>query len=379
MAPDPDQIRRDFRSRIGCDPAGVWSAPGRVNLIGEHTDYNQGFVLPIAIGARTYVAASPRADGILRGWSAHEPEGFEVRFDGLEPGGVPGWAAYACGPAWVLGQMGRSAGGADLLIDSAIPAGAGLSSSAALVTAVALALSDLGGEVLSGTILAEVAHRAESQFVGVPVGTMDQMISALGRRGNALFLDTRDGNFQYVPFEPDRAGLSLMVINTRVVHDTRQGGYAKRRGTCEAAASALGLTSLREATLEMVDSLSGVEAIRARHVVTENERVLEVAGFLCHGDFEQVGSAFVESHRSLRDMYEVSCPELNLAVEAALRAGALGARMTGAGFGGSAIALIEKSRVRDLRESVTGAIRGGGFLEPQIFEVRAEDGAARNR
>jgi galactokinase len=381
MLPDPDRLCREFRHRTGGDAAGVWSAPGRVNLIGEHTDYNRGFVLPIAIGARTFVAAAPRTDGILRGWSAQEPQGFELPVASLRPGEIQGWAAYACGPAWALAEAGRPVPGADLIIDSSVPSGAGLSSSAALQVAVALALSDLGGEALGGGDLAAVAHRSETAFVGVPVGTMDQMVSALGRRNNALFLDTRDGSFQYVPFEPAAAGLSLLVIDTRAKHSLREGQYAARRAACESAAARLGLESLREATLEQVCAapLSEVEQRRARHVVTENERVLEVVAALKQGRFEQVGPAFTRSHASLRDLYEVSSPELDLAVEVSLRAGALGARMTGGGFGGSAIALVEAAAVPAVTQAVRGGFSAAGFAEPRLFEVQADEGAARHQ
>jgi galactokinase len=381
MHPDPDRLSRAFRTLTGRDPWGIWSAPGRVNLIGEHTDYNQGFVLPIAIDARTFVAATPRSDGVLRGWSAQEAGGFEVRIPDLRPGGIHGWAAYACGPAWALCDAGRPVPGADLMIDSSVPPGAGLSSSAALQVAVSLALSTIGGEPLSGVGLSEVAHRSESRFVGVPVGTMDQTISALGRRDNALFLDTRDSSFRYVPFEPAKAGLSLMVIDTRARHSLREGQYAARRATCESAAAALGVESLREATLEQVSSgrLPEVERRRALHVVTENERVLEVVSALQMGDFEQVGSAFVRSHQSLRDLCEVSSAELDLAVEAALQAGSPGARMTGGGFGGSAICLFETAAKPVLEHQVRAAFSRAGFADPAIFEVNAGDGATRHR
>ena len=381
MPPDPDSLRRDFLSRTGRQAAGVWSAPGRVNLIGEHTDYNQGFVLPIAIDARTFVAAAPRSDGVLRGWSLQETQGFEVPVDRLAPGAIQGWGSYACGPVWVLSREGRAVSGADFLLDSNVPLGAGLSSSAALQVAVALAFSDMSGEPLSGTELAMVAHRSESEFVGVPVGTMDQMISALGRRNAALFLDAKDGSFDYVPFEPSTAGLSLVVIDTGASHSLREGQYAERRATCEAAAVALGLRSLREATLDQVSAggLSEVEEKRARHVVTENDRVLEVVAELKKGSFRQVGSAFVRSHQSLRDLYEVSSPELDLAVESALKSGALGARMTGGGFGGSAIALLDTGMVPSLTDAVEAAFAGAGFGEPRVFPVTAEQGATSHR
>ncbi len=352
-----------------------------MNLIGEHTDYNSGFVLPIAINLRTYVAAAPRNDGVLRGWSLQEAETFEVEVARLTPAGVTGWPAYACGPAWVLAQRGWSLPGADLLVDSQIPLGAGLSSSAAIQTAIGLALSDLAGRPLEGRDLADVAHRSESDFVGVPSGTMDQMISALGRRSTALFLDTKDASYEYIPFDLMAGRRALLVIDTGVKHRLRDGQYAERRRTCEAAAAALGVPSLREATLELLESgvLTEVQRRRARHVVTENHRVLEVVAALRAADLRLVGSAFVRSHESLRRDYEVSSPELDLAVESALAAGALGARMTGGGFGGSAITLVEAVDVATLRRHVIGAFDTAGFGKPRVFEVHAEDGATAHR
>ena len=377
----PVALAGEFRARTGREPAGVWSAPGRVNLIGEHTDYNQGFVLPIAINRRTYVAAAPRSDRILRGWSLQQDAALQVAIPELAPRSLGGWASYACGPAWVLSGMGWELGGADLLVDSQVPVGAGLSSSAAIQTAIALALADLQGRALAGTDLAMVAHRSESEFVGVPVGIMDQMVSALGRRSSALFLDTRDVSYDHVPFDPADAGLALAVIDTRVKHSLQEGQYAERRQTCEAAAAALRVPSLREATLQQLDSvdLTGIQRRRARHVVSENARVLQAVSALRDRDFSRLGSAFVGSHESLREDYEVSSPELDLAVETALARGALGARMTGGGFGGSAIALIDSGRVGGLEADLTAAFRGAGHGDPQVFCVTADDGAAAYR
>ncbi|HEX2053016.1 MAG TPA: galactokinase [Actinomycetota bacterium] len=370
-------MRQQFRSLTGAAPAGIWSAPGRVNLIGEHTDYNLGFVLPIAIDRRTFVAAGPRTDGRIRGWSMQEAESFDVDLASLLPGSLDGWAAYACGPAWVLAQEVALAG-ADLVVSSDVPLGAGLSSSAALQTAVSLALAGMAERALSGTELAMVAHRAESDFVGVPVGIMDQMISALGRRDTALFLDTSDVSYEHVPFHPNDSGLVLVVIDTGVKHSLGEGQYAQRRRTCEEAAGVLGVASLREATLEQLDSpaLTEVQRRRARHVVTENERVLEVVSALLEGDLEAVGSAFVRSHRSLQHDFEVSSPELDVAVEAALESGAVGARMTGGGFGGSAIALVPVGSTGALAVGVEEAFGASGFASPRLFQVAASDGAA---
>ena len=358
----------------------MWSAPGRVNLIGEHTDYNAGFVLPIAIDRRTFVAAAPRTDGVLRGWSSSEAGSFEVALDGLRPGSLSGWAAYACGPAWVLAGQGMELGGADLVVHSEVPVGAGLSSSAALQVSVALALSEMAGSPLGGADLAVAAHRAESEFVGVPVGTMDQMISSLGRPSSALFLDARDLAYEYVTFNPESSAMTLIVIDTRVKHSLAEGQYAQRRRTCEQAAAALGVAYLSDATLEVVESadLDDVQRRRARHVVTENQRVLEVVQALRKGDLVRVGDAFVRSHASLSRDYEVSSPELDVAVQAALSAGALGARMTGGGFGGSAIALVPAPEVRRLGREMERAFRVAGFNQPLLFPVSASPGAGRD-
>jgi galactokinase len=268
--------------------------------------------------------------------------------------------------------------GADLYVDSEVPSGAGLSSSAAIQTAVALALSALANRPIEGRELAKVAHRCENEFVGVPCGIMDQMISALGRKGHALLLDTKDSRTHYVPFDPARSGLSLMVIDTGAAHHLRNGEYAQRRRSCQDAAAALGLPSLSDASFEDLDSqaLTAVQVRRARHVLTENRRVLEVVEALSRADFEGVGSAFVRSHASLRDDYEVSSPELDLTVEAALAAGAWGARMTGGGFGGSAIALVPQASSAFFVDAVTGAFSDAGFARPRIFAVTAESRAA---
>jgi galactokinase len=381
VLPQMTELLWQFERLTGREPEGVWSAPGRVNLIGEHTDYNQGYVLPIAIDRWISVTAARSDDRCIKCVSMQENERIEYEIGALEPGTVEGWAGYPCGAAWALKSSGIDVKGTDLVVDSTIPAGAGLASSAALTTAVASCLSELSGSPLSGSQLALASHRAEAEFVGVPCGVMDQMISALGRSGQALFLDTQTSEYEHVPFDLAGAGLTLAVIDTRVPHHLVESGYAERRRECEEAAGSLGARSLRELTLEglpvALDSLSELHGRRVRHVVTENARVLEVVQAIVRREFELVGEAFVRSHESLRTDFEVSCPELNTAVGAAIEAGALGARMTGAGFGGSAIALMERSLLRTVSERIPAAFQQRGFTAPVIFEVVASGGASR--
>jgi galactokinase len=370
-----------FSERTGRDPEGVWAAPGRVNLIGEHTDYNDGFVLPVAIDRAVLAAAGRRGDGRLRLWSLQEDKPTDLELAEVGPGRVDGWAAYLAGVAWALGQAGVPLGGADLVVDGDVPAGAGLSSSAALECATAVALAELNGADLDRPALAAVARRAENEVVGVPSGAMDQMISMLGRAGHALFLDTRSLQAEQVPLRLDAAGLRLVVIDTRAGHRLVDGAYADRRAACETAARALGVPALRDATLEQVETAAGVLGDpglrRARHVVTENARVLEAVELLRAGDLEPLGALLTASHASLRDDFEVSSPELDAAVEAATGAGAVGARMTGAGFGGSALALVPHRLVERVAGQARSAFAAAGFAAPEVFAVAASDGARR--
>jgi galactokinase len=376
-----ERVVTAFRERTGRAPDGVWAAPGRVNLIGEHTDYNDGFVLPAAID-RQVVAAAGRGEGRrLRVWSLQTGPPAELELDGIGPGRVDGWAAYPAGVAWALGQAGVEVGGADLVVDGDVPAGAGLSSSAALECATATALADLFGAGLDRVALAGVARRAENEVVGVPSGVMDQMVSMLGRAGHALFLDTRSLGTEQVPLPLEAAGLCLLVLDTRAGHRLVDGAYADRRAACEAAAATLGVAALRDATLEQVEAAAGElgeeRFRRARHVVTENARVLEAVGLLRAGDLDRLGPLLAASHASLRDDYEVSSPELDTAVEAAVAAGAVGARMTGAGFGGSAIALAGTELAGRVGDRVRDAFAAAGFGPPAVEAVTASDGARR--
>jgi galactokinase len=368
-----------FRSRTGRDPEGVWFAPGRVNLIGEHTDYSDGFVLPVAIDLGVHVAAAARDDGRLRCWSLQAPEPADLWLEAIGPGLVEGWAAYPAGVAWALGAP----GGADLVVDGNVPAGAGLSSSAALECATAMALAELSGALgrLGPVELAGAARRAEVEVVGMPCGVMDQMISMLGRPGHALFLDTRTLATEQVPLELDTAGLRLLVIDTRASHRLVEGAYAQRRAAVEAAARVLGVPALRDATPGLVEAsaaaLGDPGLRRARHVVGENARVLRAVELLRTGALDRLGPLLAASHASLRDDFEVSCPELDTGVAAAVAGGALGARMTGAGFGGSALALVPEADVDRAATAVLAAFDAAGFRPPEVIPVAPSAGARR--
>jgi galactokinase len=377
-----------FRARVGRAHEGVWFAPGRVNLIGEHTDYSDGFVLPVAIDRGVLLAAARRDDHRIRCWSLQEDGQLDLDLAELGPGKVEGWAAYPAGVVWALRAAGLAGGGADLVVDGDVPEGAGLSSSAALECATALALVDLElGEQGDAAVapdrveLARLARRAEVEAVGMPCGIMDQMASMLARAGHALFLDTRTLATEHLPLDLDGAGLRLLVIDTRASHQLVDGAYAERHAAVAAAARTLGVAALRDATPEQVASAShelGEPGLRrARHVVTENARVLAAVELLRGGALDRLGPLLAASHASLRDDFEVSCPELDTAVEAALEAGAVGARMTGAGFGGSALALVPLERVEPVRRDVRAAFAGAGFRPPEILQVEPQQGATR--
>jgi galactokinase len=387
-----DAVIAAFTERTGRPPEGVWRAPGRVNLIGEHTDYNDGFVLPVAIDRSVVVAAARRDDDVLRSWSTGDRGGAVTRpLAELGPESSSGWSAYVEGVAWALRQDGVAVPGADLVVHADLPAGAGLSSSAALEGAVALTLVDLAADGAGAAAaprpdrvaLALVGQRAETEVVGMPCGLMDQMAVLCGRAGHALFFDTRTMETQQVPFDPAAAGLTLLVIDTRVKHTLTGSPYAERRRACERAAATLGVPALRDVTMADLEAAQAAGRLdeetfrRARHVVTENARVLEVVALLRQGKVAAIGPALAGSHRSLRDDYEVSCPELDVAVEAAVAAGAVAARMTGAGFGGSALALAPTGADEQLAAAVGGAFAARGFTAPSVFAVAVADSAAR--
>jgi galactokinase len=372
-----------FRERIGAPPDGVWSAPGRVNLIGEHTDYNGGFVLPFAIDQRTAVAASRRADGRISLRSLQKSDDVVLAdVTLLRPGVRRDWSAYALGAVWSLREAGFDVGGMDLVIDGGVPVGSGLSSSAALECAVALAAAELHGIDIPRESLARIAQRAENDFVGVPCGLMDQMAASVCRAGHALFFDVRDDVREHEPFAPQESGLALLDIDTRARHAHAGGEYAARRRSCEQAAARLGVRWLRDISLEQLDDalrdLGDEESRkRTRHVVTENARVLAARDLLRARRFRELGTALTASHVSLRDDFEVSCVELDVAVYAALGAGALGARMTGGGFGGCAIALVDAGDAAAVSSAVEKAFADGGFAAPKIMTPEVADGVVR--
>lgn len=375
----------EFQERFGRPPEGSWVAPGRVNLIGEHTDYNDGFVLPLAI-PHGVVATAARSDHPrVRAVSKQQDRVADVGLDELVPGvaGVTdGWAAYVLGVVWALREAGHEVGGVDLLLDGDVPLGAGLSSSAALECAAALAVSELYGLEIPRPELARLAQRAENDFAGMPCGVLDQSASLLCREDHVLFMDTRDLTTEHVPLPLTDAGLALLVVDTKAPHRHTDGEYAQRRRSCEAAAAALGVPALRDVTEEgLPDALARLDdpvmRKRVRHVVTENARVLETVHRLRTGAPRDIGDLLTASHRSLRDDYEVTVPELDTAVDAALQAGALGARMTGGGFGGCVIALVDADRVSGVENEVREAFSAKGFTAPDCFVVRAGAGARR--
>jgi galactokinase len=380
-----------FRERFATAPDGVWLAPGRANLMGEHTDYNDGFVLPFALSqgvtaaAGGYTRAGPRRQRLML-CSRQEPGAVvAVNLDGLAPGRVTGWAAYPAGVAWALEAAGHRVPGAFIAIDSDLPAGAGLSSSAALECATALALASLGGLDVPRADLVTIARRAENEFVGVPTGIMDQSASLLCRPGHALLLDCRSLETAQVPFDPAAAGARLLLINTRAKHELTRGEYGRRRAECEEAARRLGIASLRDLTDlgELARLTDPVLRRRVRHVVTDNQRVLEVVALLRSSGaaaeevYRQIGRLLAQAHRSLRDDFEVSWPEADEAVEAALAAGAYGARMIGGGFGGSVLALVPAAASGAVREAVTAAFARHGWTAPEFLDAVPAGSARR--
>ncbi len=370
---------------------GTWSAPGRVNLIGEHTDYNFGFVLPFAIDARTSVTVTERSDASLRVHSTFDGDDATVDLDALAavfdagPGaGLPEWTTYPLGVAWAIT---RATGftpeaGLDLAISSTVPVGAGLSSSAAIECAVAVALNELWGTGLSRTELAQVGRTAENEAVGAPTGIMDQTASMLGQPDAAVFLDCRSLETQVVPLGLAEAGLDILVIDTNVAHAHSTGGYRARRESCERGAAALGVASLRDVTVADLDRAANVmdeETFRrVRHIVTENARVLETVRVLRESGPRAIGELLLASHASMRDDFEISVPELDTAVEAAMSGGAVGARMTGGGFGGAAIALVPHEALDVVSARVREAFEAAGFGAPTLFTVRPSAGAGRD-
>ena len=379
-----DGLSADFRRVFGAEPEGVWTAPGRINLIGEHTDYNDGFALPVALPHALAVAVARRGDGAVRLRSRQFSDVFEAPLADLSPGSVPGWAAYQAGALWVLADEGYRAGGLDLLVDSSIPTGTGLSTSAAVCCATVLAATGLNGAEPAPAEVARLAQRSENDFVGMPCGIMDQSAVMLADEGRALFLDCRSLETEQVPFDPAAHGLSLLVVDTRAPRRLVEGAYAGRRRSCEEAARTLNVPALRDVSAEgLPEALAAlpddVTRSRVRHVVTENARVLDTVALFRAGRPREAGPLFTASHASLRDDYEVSVPEVDTAVEAALSAGALGARITGGGFGGCVIALVDSDLVGACAEAVREAYAERGFDAPVVFTALPSAGARRLR
>ncbi|MFJ6668826.1 galactokinase [Streptomyces sp. NPDC091383] len=378
------QVAERFAELYGARPQGVWAAPGRVNLIGEHTDYNDGFVMPFALPHHTLAAVSRRDDGLLRLHSADMDGGVAaLRLDALAPGTDPAWTAYPAGVVWALREAGHPVTGADIHLASTVPTGAGLSSSAALEVVIALALCDLYGLDLARWQLARLCQRAENVYVGAPTGIMDQTAAACCEPGHALFLDTRDLSQRQIPFDLAAEGLCLLVVDTQVKHAHSGGEYGKRRAGCEKGAALLGVGALRDIAHADLDAalarLGEEEEIRrlVRHVVTEDERVERTVALLRAGTPRAIGPVLTEGHASLRDDFRISCPELDLVVDTALAHGALGARMTGGGFGGSAVILTDTAEVPSLTESLEAAFTAARFTTPRVFEAVPSAGARR--
>ena len=366
-----DALGDTFSDFHGRPADGVFAAPGRVNLIGEHLDYNGGRCLPVALPHACYVAAGRRPDDTVTLRSRQSSTVWEGRLADVTPGSVDGFAAYVAGVLWALREDGVDVPGLDLVVDGHVPLGAGLSSSAALEVAVALAACDAAGADLDDALRERVVTacmRAENDVVGAPTGGMDQAIATYARADHALLVDFATGARRQVPWDPASAGLALLVVDTRVQHSLSDGSYGDRRSEAEAAARGLGVDSLvglDETALSRLDD--AVLRRRARHVATEDARVGAVVEALDGGDVTAAGPLFTASHVSLRDDYEVSCEELDVAVETALAAGAVGARMTGGGFGGSAVALVPTDTLDHLTAAVDEAFDARSFRRPTFL------------
>jgi galactokinase len=376
---DANVLVEAFRAGTGRQPTGVWAAPGRVNLIGEHTDYNDGYVMPFALAQRVLIAAAPRDHGTWSVTSLNNDSTKIFRAADLRPG-MAGWQAYVAGVVWALEDAGHQVGGADLVLTSDVPEGAGLSSSAALECAVLTALADLNDLQIADLDRAKLARRSENVFVGAPTGLMDQAASTLCTAGNALFFDCRTDGAEQVGFDLGSAGLEILVLDTKTPHALVDSEYAARRASCEKAARLLGVAALRDVTdldgaLEQLPE--PVIRRRVRHVVTENARVLEAVDVLRAGRIADLAPLLDASHESMRDDFEITVPQVDLAVETARASGALGARMTGGGFGGCIIALVAAGESTRIGGEIARSFATAGFGPPQHFTAVPSAGAQR--
>lgn len=391
-----------FRSTFSEEPSGVWQAPGRVNIIGEHTDYNAGLCLPIALPHNTFIALKAREDTLVHLVSDVNPQDVvEVDLNGLAARGVTGWAAYPVGVAWALREAGFSVRGFDAAFVSCVPLGSGLSSSAAMTCSTALALDgeyELGfGSSDEGRItLINAAIRAENEMAGASTGGLDQSASMRCTAGHAIRLDCMPGlsaleSVTQEPFDLTQHGLELLVLDTCAPHQLNDGQYAQRRATCEAAAQKLGYEHLRALADEiaandnreqgLADTLGRLDdevmVKRVRHVITEIWRVDEFVEAFGAGDMTRSGQLLNASHDSLRDDYEVTVAELDVAVDVARASGALGARMTGGGFGGSIIALVEQGKAQPIAQAIADEFERRGFNAPRALPAVAAASAQR--
>ncbi|MBO3740499.1 galactokinase [Actinoplanes flavus] len=376
----PGAATAAFTEAYGTEPAGLWAAPGRVNLIGEHTDYNDGFVLPFALPQRTVAAVGPAPDGRWSVCSTLAPD--PVTFGVTEPGEVTGWGAYVAGVVWALRDAGFEVPPVRIALASDVPLGSGLSSSAALESAVLTALIDLGGLDVPLERRPALAQRAENVYVGAPTGILDQSASIRCRKDRALFLDCRSYRIEQIPFDLAAEGLAILVINSNAPHQHVDGEYGERRKSCEAAAAALGVPALRDVSTAELDGAlrrldDDVLRRRARHIVTENQRVLDTVSLLRSGRVREIGPLLTASHASMRDDFEITVDQVDVAVQSALEAGAYGARMTGGGFGGCVLALIDADRAEATAAAVASAYQKRGFTAPTSWVAVAGPGAAR--
>jgi galactokinase len=372
-----DRVRIEFNRHFGNLAESIIRAPGRVNLIGEHTDYNDGFVLPMAIDRWTCLALRRREDRSVRLHSLEFDETQTFSLDGLVPDAAHGWAAYPHGVAGALVEADFQLTGFDGVIASTVPIGAGLSSSASVELAVARAFAVVSGFDWDAPRLARICQRAENHWVGVNCGIMDQLISASGLAGHAVLMDCRDLSLRYVPLP---SSISIVILDTGKRRGLVDSAYNERRSQCAAAAKACGAKALRDVTESGLDATAHLldedTFRRARHVITENRRTQEAAEAMAGGDTVRMGTLMNESHRSLRDDFEVSCCELDIMVDIAQRQkGCLGARMTGAGFGGSAIALVRTTAIEDFLSGVAPAYRQATGLTPAVYVSRPSNGA----